>query len=116
MAAPSTVLEEFVLPLRLRHPDGKVVWVCNYDEDKKLTSVFQHLAQNAMQDRLIDYIDIDKLREIHTSLAEAGWEPWHPEEIITFEDPNAPEQGRVPDTAGRPANRAERRAAANRRA
>lgn len=62
--------------------ESRLVWICNYDEDKRLTSVFmKDREKNAV------YIDVAEALRIRNELLNAGWkEIKKPEATFKFSD------------------------------
>ncbi len=66
--------------------DGKVMWICNYDSQGKLTSVFSH-----GNDKRSKYLEsAEEAKEIKDELIKAGWKKLIPPKI-TFTYPGKKE-------------------------
>lgn len=73
------------LPFKYVHPEKVVMWICDYDEDEKITSVFVNLQDK--NERTIDYISLDDAKHIKSELVINNWDEFKDPEI-TFIDPN----------------------------
>ncbi len=66
--------------------DGKVLWICNYDTQGKITSVFSH-----NNDRRCQYLDTpEDAKKIRDALVDAGWQKLIPPKV-TFTYPGQKE-------------------------
>lgn len=90
------------LPFAYFHPqtDGKLIWICNYDAEGKITSVFS-FKQVIGDDRKVCYLeDIKDAEQIRDELIANGWKKLKPPKL-TFTYPGEKE--------GKPLNRRQRR-------
>ena len=72
-----------ILPYGLVHPqaEGKLIWVCNYDQNKKIVSVFR-FADDATSDKKCDYLaNIERAKFFRDELKKEGWIPLVPPKV-----------------------------------
>jgi len=72
------------LPFGYMHPqlEDKLVWVCNYDQDQKLTSVFVHKNPDGSADKKIDYCEnMEKAKYIRQQLIDDNWIKFEPPKV-----------------------------------
>lgn len=63
------------LPFALYNPEteGKVSWMCNYDKDEKITSVFI-FDDGQEKDKKVEYLEsIEDAKRYRTELIDNGW-------------------------------------------
>ena len=80
--------------------EGKLFWICNYDAERKITSVLVY-DYGTHQDRHVQYMDsLEDAKEMRDTLVESGWKKLVSPKI-TFTYPGAKE--------GKPLNRKQKR-------
>ena len=84
--------EDDSLPYAYFNPEneGKLTWICNYDAEGKITSVFCY-DFGTHKDRKIEYLpDMEKARYFREELIKNGWQKLVPPEV-TFTFPGEKE-------------------------
>lgn len=68
----------------LRHPEQPIFWVCNWDDQRRLTSVYLYRPANAADhDRKGDYLsDEAEARRFFNTLKSNGWTECEPPKIV----------------------------------
>jgi len=56
-----------------RASEGKVTWICNYDQDHKITSVFMY-SGGGTPERQINYLTMEEAIKTRDILIESGWQ------------------------------------------
>ena len=80
--------------------EGKLFWICNYDAEQKITSVFVY-DYGTHQDRNVQYINtLEEAKNVRNTLVESGWKKLVSPKI-TFTYPGVKE--------GKPLNRKQKR-------
>lgn len=75
--------DENNLPFGYFHPqsEGKLIWMCNYDQDGKITGVFQ-FSDRGESDRRVNFIDtLEQAIHIKNELVSNGWKKIIPPKI-----------------------------------
>ena len=81
--------------------EGKLYWICNYDAERKITSVVCYDYGNGQQDKEIKYVEnMEEAKTMKDSVIQAGWVKLVPPKV-TFTYPGQKE--------GQPLNRKQRR-------
>ena len=77
------------LPFGYYNPalEGRLFWICGYDADEKITSVFT-FDKGGEKERNTSYLDsLDKAKYVRDELIDAGWQELVPPEIkFTYPD------------------------------
>lgn len=94
--------DENDLPFGFYNPEteGKVTWLCDYDQERRITSIFAFEAGEE-SDRKVSYLEnIEQARSTRDVLVKNGWQKLKAPKV-TFSYPGEKE--------GRPMNRQQRR-------
>lgn len=93
------------LPFALFCPQAgelDLVWICNYDQARKITSLFMHREEGEQQ-RQINYLEgMDVALKVRRELKAGGWKEFNPEDRLNFTVKNK-------DGVSVPLNRKQRR-------
>lgn len=80
-------VEGETFPVIYSYPDEKAMWICDYDEEGRLTSVI-----TCQGEKMVVYIDsAEKFLEARTEIEKEGWIRCKlPKVNVTFREPNGP--------------------------
>lgn len=99
-------------PYALQNPlmNGRVKWLCNWDQDKNLISVFSNddpdMSVDGIPDKLVNkHNSVEEVKRIRDTLKDSGWVPLEAPNI-EFTDSSG---NKVDNTKGGPLTRAEKR-------
>lgn len=80
--------------------EDRLQWICNYDDNRRIVSIFRHKNDDGTFDRQVGYLqDEAEAMRYRDELVANGWKPLKPPKITV----------KQPDGSDRPLNRQQRR-------